>query len=120
MEFHAQGLRIYILQRAYEQEEPVLKQTVKYLPISSAPTKPNIISSYGIYKVKLRDDNTLQVKVRDAPNGNKDIKRCKLKTYFATCPPTGIRIFLSISRIFKWILVKAYFKSVFLQTEGLA
>ena len=116
MKFHAQGLPGYVLQRAYKREEAIFKQTAKCVPISSVPADANVISSHVIYKVKLLDDNSLQMKSRIAPHGNKDHDRAELKTDSATCPPTGIRILFSVTVIFGWVLVKIDFVSAFLQT----
>lgn len=116
MNLHAQGLSSAIMQMAYKQEKSVFKQSVKCVPISSDPPDTNILSSHVIYKVKLCDVDTLQMKVCIDSHGNKDIERYELKKDSATCSPTGICIILSISRIFKWSLVKIDFKTAFLQT----
>lgn len=78
--------------------------------------KCNIISSHLIYKVKLLDDDALQMKSHIATHENKDALRLDLNTDSATCPPKGILIVLSIAKIKRWKMMKIDFKSAFLQT----
>ena len=84
MKSHAQGLPSYVMQRAYKREEAAFKKTVKCVPISEFPANANIISSHVIYKVKLKDDDDLDMNSRIAPHGHKDVLRFELKTDSAT------------------------------------
>lgn len=56
------------------------------------------------------------MKARIAQHGNKDTEKSRLKTDSAVCPPTGIRILLSLASTFQWRLAKIDFRSVFLRT----
>jgi len=116
MAYQAQGLPDFPLHNAYHHEQMKFKVTVKEINVKSVPSNANVITSHVIYKVKANDDGSLKMKARIAPHGNKDRERQDLKTDSATCPPTGIRILLSIASLMKWPLAKIDFTSAFLQT----
>ena len=116
MSYQAQGLEFFPLKNAYVKEEEVFKKTVRMVHKSKIPKYANIITSHVIYKVKINDDGSQKMKARIAPHGNKDKDRHRLKTDSATCPPTGIRLLLSLACIHKWNLAKIDFTSAFLQT----
>ncbi len=84
--------------------------------VSNVSKNFNIITSHVVYKVKANDDGSLKLKARIAPRGHKDRGKAFRKGDSAKCPPTGIRILLSISAMMKWPLAKIDFTSAFLQT----
>lgn len=112
----AQGLPQFVTQNAYSIEEINFKKIFKEVHFSDIPADANIISSHVLYKVKVNDDNSLMMKARIGPHGNKDRDKHNLKTDFALCPPIGIRVLLSMANMFKWTLAKSDVKSAFLQT----
>lgn len=114
--YQAEGLPSYILWNAYNAKEEKFKQTVQEVHVTVVPKNANIITSHVIYKVKPNDDGSLKMKARIAPHGNKDKDRSDLKTDSATCPPTGIRVLLSIATFMKWPITKIDFTSAYLQT----
>ena len=116
MKFQAQGLPLYPLINSYQLEEDSFIKTVKLVHVSDVPKDANIITSHVIYKVKSNDDGTYKMKARIAPHGNKDKEKEQLKTDSCPCPPTGIRMLLSLATIMKWPVAKIDFKSAFLQT----
>lgn len=116
MKFQAQGLPTFPTVNAYAREESVFKKNVKLVPISKVPKTAHNKTSHVIYKVKINDDTFYKMKARIAPHGNKDREKAKLKTDSSTCPPTGIRILLSLATLFQWCLAKIDFESAFLQT----
>ena len=116
MRHQAQGLPCFPLLNAYENEESSFKKTVQAIHVSMIPENATVITSHVIYKVKRKDDGSLKMKARIAPYGNKDSQKFDLKTDSSVCPPTGIRILLSLAVIFQWCLAKIDFKSAFLQT----
>lgn len=112
----ADGLPSSVLHNSYTREEEKFKQTVKEVHVSAVPDNANIISSHVIYKIKKNDDGSYKMKARIAPHGNKDKERENLKSDSATCPPTGIRVLLSIASLLQWPLAKVDFTSAYLQT----
>jgi len=116
MAHQAEGLPRYLLWNAYNDEESKFKETVRDVMALDVPENANVITSHVIYKVKLNDDGSFKMKARIAPHGNKDKERDQLKSDSASCPPTGIRMLLSIAAIMKWPLSKIDFTSAFLQT----
>jgi len=111
-----QGLPGYVIDNAYSKQEESFMEQVRSVPIGKVPRNANVISSHVIYKVKLNDDGTKEIKARIAPHGNKDRDRFNLKTDSASCSPVGVRILLSCSTLFKWKLAKIDFSSAFLQS----
>lgn len=116
MRFHAQWPSSRFLLNAYKKEEKCFKGIVQLVLISKVPPHANIVRSHVLYKFKLNDDETLKLKARIAPYGNVDSEKQNLKTDCCICPPTGIRMLLSISNIFKWSIIKIDVTSAFLQT----
>lgn len=116
MSHQAEGLPRYLLWNAYNDEELKFKETVRDIMSATVPENANVITSHVIYKVKLNDDGSFKMKARIAPHGNKDKEKYSLKSDSASCPPTGIRLLLSIAAIMKWPLSKIDFTSAFLQT----
>jgi len=113
---HAQGLPTFPIKNAFDKEEELFTKNVRLVHVNDVPKNANIITSHVIYKVKINDDGSKKMKARIAPHGNKDKLRHTLKTDSAMCPPTGIRLLLSLTTIFKWPLAKIDFTSAFLQT----
>ena len=74
------------------------------------------MNSHVIYKLKYNDDKTLALKARIAPHGNEDDEKEILTTDCQTCPPTGIRIILSVASLFGWKIKRADAKGAFLKT----
>lgn len=112
----AQGLPDFPMHNTYSTQEEKFKSTVKEVYSKSIPESANVITSHVLYKIKANDDVALRMKARIAPHGNEDRERDKLKSDSATCPPTGIRMLLSIASLLKWPLAKIDFTSAFLQT----
>lgn len=110
MYYQAQGLPSFPLLNAYKEEKEDFKRTVKIVPIYKTPKNANVITSHVLYKVKTNDENSLKMKAGIAPHGNKNSEKLHLKTASAACPPTGIRILLSLATIFKLYLPKIDFK----------
>lgn len=57
----------------------------------------------------------MALKARIAPHGNEDSEKERLTTDCQTCPPTGIRIVLSVSALFGWKVKRADAKGAFLK-----
>ena len=112
----AQGLPPHPVLNAFHDEEVKFLKTVRQVPIDKVPKNSNVITSHLIYKVKANDDGSFKMKARIAPHGIKDKGKYLLKTDSSQCPPTGVRILLSVSTIKKWPLAKIDFTSAFLQT----
>ena len=100
--YQAEGLPSFPLINAYVDEESKFKDNVRVIDMSEVPRNANVITSHVLYKVKANDDGSMKMKARIAPHGNKDKDRSDLKSDSATCPPTGIRLLLSIAAIKKW------------------
>ncbi len=116
MQQHAEGLPGHVLHNAYKKQVESFMKQVRLVPVHQIPKNANIISSHVLYKVKILDDGSKSIKARIAPHGNKDKERFNLETDPATCPPTGLRLILSVASLFKWPLVKIDFDSAFLQS----
>ena len=116
MLLQAEGLPPYPVWNTYHDEELKFLKTVREVPIHGAPKNSNIITSHVIYKVKENDEGSLKMKARIGLHGNKGKEKQMLKTNFSQCPPTGIRIFLSIAAMMQWPLAKIDFTRAFLQT----
>eukprot|EP00178_Gracilaria_changii_P016074 TRINITY_DN453_c0_g1_i1.p1 TRINITY_DN453_c0_g1~~TRINITY_DN453_c0_g1_i1.p1 ORF type:complete len:311 (-),score=40.62 TRINITY_DN453_c0_g1_i1:1250-2182(-) len=114
--YQAIGLPQFITQNAFATGEDNFKKIVREVHVSRVPANANIISSHVLYKVKIKDDNSLMMKARIAPHGNKDREKQLLKTDSAVCPPLDFRTLLSFVSLFRWTLVKIDVKSAFLQT----
>ena len=71
-------------------------KTGRKVPIGKVPKNSNIITCHAIYKYKENDGGLLKMKARIAPHDSKYKGRDSLKIDFSQCPPTGIRILLSI------------------------
>ena len=112
----AEGLPPHPIWNAYRQEEAKFMKTVREVSVNKVPKGSNLVTSHVIYKVQANDDGSLKMKARIAPHGNKDKDRDLLKTDSAQCPPTGIRILVSVATIMKWPFAKIDFVSAFLQT----
>lgn len=116
MAHQAEGLPRYLLWNAYKDEETTFRKTNRDVMTANIPENSNVITSHVIYKVKLNDDGSFKMKARIAPQGNKDREKDDLKSDSASCPPTGIRLLLSIAAVRKWPLSQIDFTSAFLQT----
>ena len=97
-----EGLPPHPIWNAYNEEKAKFLKTVQKVSLDKIPKYSNIITSPVIYKFKENDDGSLMVKARIAPHGNKDKGKFNLKIDSSQCPPTGIRIAISISTIMKW------------------
>lgn len=75
-----------------------------------------MINSHVIYKFTVNDDKTLKLKFRIAPHCNENSLRDYLITDCCMCSPTGIRIVLLTSALFKWRLTLLDALTAFLQT----
>lgn len=95
-------------------------KTVKCVPISEVPENANFISSHVINKVKQEVIHALEMQSSIAPHVNRDVLWFEFNNNSATCPSTGIRIFLSFARIKRWIIVKIDFESFFPNRQGIA
>lgn len=51
-----------------------------------------------------------------APHGNEDSQKMDMKSDFFMYPPTGERILVMVSLLFKWALLKSDSLTAFLQT----
>ena len=87
----AQGLPQYLISNEYRDEES------KFL--SKVLENANMISSHVSYKFKVYDNVSLKTKARWALHENNDKERIIPKSYFARCPPNGIRIIFSIPTV---------------------
>ncbi len=112
----AEGLAPHPVWNVYEDEESKFLKTVREVCVWKVPKDSNIITSHALYKIKANDDGSLKLKTRIAPHRNKHGDKAFLKTDSAQCPPTEIRILLSISPMIIWPLAKIDFTSAFLQT----
>lgn len=86
------------------------------VPLCNVPPGANVICSDVIYKLQVRDENDLSLKVRIAPHGNEDSLKHKLRSDCAMCIPVGMLILISTAALHGWRLHKLYVKSAFLQT----
>lgn len=97
----AKGLPLFVTEKAYRKEEQSFKKTVLATPISNISKGANVITSHVLYRIKKCDDSSLFLKASIAPHGSEDKETLSRKTDSATCPPTGIRILLSLAVVNK-------------------
>lgn len=64
---------------------------------------------------KTVNDRTFTLKAWITPHGNEESLKNDQRTDFCMCPPTGIRIILSIATLKAWKLYKADVKLAFVQ-----
>lgn len=64
---HTQGFPQFILENAYDVEENDFKLTINTVPLCDIPESATIISGHVIYKVKVNDDLTKELKARIPP-----------------------------------------------------
>ena len=64
------------------------------------------------------NDGSLKMKARILQHGSKEKEKDNLKAESLQCPPTGIRILMSIATMMKYPLPKIDFTSTFLQTRA--
>lgn len=88
------------------------------MTVSLIPTNANIVTKHVFYKVKKLVDGPLTLILRIAVHGRKQPDKEILMTDGVTCPMPGIRILLSLTIVFRWILGKIDFKSALLQTSA--
>lgn len=66
--------------------------------------------------MKIRDDESLQLKARIALHRNEDSLTYEMISDCSICSLTGVHILTSIVSIRKWLMTKVNVKSAFLQT----
>lgn len=113
---HAQVFPQYVILNAYQPEKLEFKKVFKCVPVVDIPSDANIISSHIVYKSKVEDEESLRLKARIEPHGNKDSQRLEMKSDSSMCSPVGIRVVLTIAAIRRWNFVKADVKAACLQT----
>lgn len=111
-----QELPPHVTENVYIAEEETFTKTDRKISVAEVPTSSDIIRSHMIYKIKERDDKTLYCKARIAPHGNEDCAKAELKPDSSTCPPSGIRVLLSLCVLHQFSIVKVDIKSAFLQS----
>lgn len=67
-----QDLPSYALQDSYNLEDAYFKKTVECGSLANIPFDTKIICSHVLSKMKVQDDETLELKVQIAPHANKD------------------------------------------------
>lgn len=77
---HAQGFEQFVLVNAYRRKEEQFFKTAKRVPRHLVPNGSNVISSHVLYRVKINDDSSLQLKARIAPHGNEDPFKDEVKS----------------------------------------
>lgn len=73
-------------------------------------------NSHILYKLKMNEDGSLKLKVRNVSHGNEDDLKDILTSDCSLCLPTRLRIVESIASLLEWNLYKADINSTFLQT----
>lgn len=115
MRYKEQGFPMYALEISHDTEEAAFNKTVCSVPTNQVHANSKIISSNVIYKIKVNEGQFLKPKARIALHGNEDSCRFELKSDFAMCSPTGVRILLSYVSLHGWKLTKVDVASAFLQ-----
>lgn len=116
LKYQCQGFELHPLYNAYQKEEEQFLDIIQVVPIELVPENANIVNSHVLYKLKSNDDKTIALKARIAPHGNEDKEKEKLTTDCQTCPPSGIRIVLSLSSLKGWKTIRIDAKRAFLKT----
>ena len=93
----AEGLPPHPVWNAYHDEELEFLKAVHEFQYPKCRGIRILSQVMLIYKVKENDDGSFKMKARIAPHGNKSEDKQMLKTDSSQCPPTGMRIILSIA-----------------------
>lgn len=116
---NSQGFPTFAVHNAYEGEESSFKGTAKSIALHDVPQDAKVISSHTIYKVKVGEDRSLELKPRMAPHGNKDNLLGGLRSC-AMCSLVGTRLLISTTSLLLCPNQKFNVKSAFLHTESAA
>lgn len=65
---------------------------------------------------KVLDDQTIRLKARTAPHGNKSGQKLELRSDFSSCFPIELRVLLPTAALSKWCVTKMYVKAAFPQS----
>lgn len=85
----------------------------RMVPLSEVSKDVNVNSSHVLYRVKIFDDQNLNVKARIAPHGNEDSLRIVLRSDCSVYSPVRVRILLSTAALQKWRIMKLDVKAAF-------
>lgn len=116
MRHEAQGLPSYTIDRAFCSEETKFKRTCRTVLFFDVLDDVNLISSHGLHRVKVMNDQTLNLKAQIAPNGNEYWQRPELCSDCSMCSPVGVYIPHFTAALRKRRLNKSDVRAVFLQT----
>lgn len=93
------------------------KKPGKMIHVNKVPRLAKIVNSHVIYKIKVRDDQTLSLKASFSRHTNEDSLKEDVRRDCSMCAPSDVCSVLSIATIFKWKLPNIHVKGAFLQTD---
>lgn len=106
-----------MLRNVYEREEQKYIATVKCVQRRQVLRDSNIVSSHVVYKIRVEDDDSLRLKARISPHGNKDSDTENLWSDFCTCALIGIRTVTTVAAVSRWRIVQIDVEMAFHQSE---
>lgn len=110
----------WVLKKAMDAERQQYLETVKEVDIRSLPRFANIISSHHFFQVKHDGKvDTLKLKCRLVPHGNRDKEKEFIRSDSATAQFPVIRTVLSTAAILRLSLATIDIKGAYLQGEHL-
>lgn len=89
---------------------------MKVVPRNDVPDDANVINSHTLYKIKINDDRSPNLKACIPLHGNEDATKSLLSADCTICPADGLRIVDTIAPLKKWIVQKEDVESAFLHT----
>ena len=96
------------------------KKAFKRTNFRQVPRNSNIISSHHFFKVKADGpNNSLRLKCRLVPHGNKDVEKDNIRSDSSSAQFLAIRILLSLTTLFQFFISSVDFTAAYLQTGPL-
>ena len=89
----------WLVRESYEEEEKNWVGVFEVVDESQVPKGANVISSHVAYKIKVGEDNTLKLKARICPHGNRDKEKDGIRKDSAAVQFPIIRLMLSIAAL---------------------
>ena len=106
----------WVLDKALQTELRNYEPVVELICSDSVPPHANVIDSHTLYKVKVKDGGSLQLKARIVPHGNKDLYKELIRSDSEVAEHSSYRTVMAFAAIFSIELFKVDVKAVFLQS----
>lgn len=110
----------WLLDQAIEKEKKAYLERKAYAPVQlqSLPRNANLISSHHFFVIKHDgDSDTLKLKCRLVPHGNRDKEKNDLRSDSATAQFPAIRLLLSLTVLLQFSFAALDIKLAYLQAE---